>query len=78
MSILIVPLVFGGILGLYCLVEDVLWAAKPMARPLSRRELNRRYRQRLNSTDRLERESAQYARSQRELLRWSNQLVGQK
>lgn len=43
-------LAFFGILCLYTLVEDILWALKaqrPMARPLTRRELKARYRARL-------------------------------
>lgn len=45
-------LVFFGVLCAYTLVEDILWALKanrPMARPLSKRQLKRRYRQRLHS-----------------------------
>lgn len=79
MSLIFVAAIFGGILGLYSLVEDIIWACKshrPMARYMGRRELRQRYRQRLHSMDRLERESAQYARQQRELLRWSDRLVG--
>ena len=52
MSALLIPLVFGGVLGLYSLIEDVLWAVKanrPMARTLSKRQLKRRYKQRLHS-----------------------------
>lgn len=46
MSALFAAAIFGGILGLYSLVEDIIWAVRanrPMARPLSRRELRRRY-----------------------------------
>lgn len=81
MSAIFVAAVFGGILGLYSLIEDIIGifrSARPMARPMSKRQLRNRYKSRLNSTSRLEYESAQYARSQRELLRWSQQLVGQK
>lgn len=49
MSVLLVPTVFAAILGLYCLVEDI-WAifkaSRPMARQLSRRQLERKYEQR--------------------------------
>jgi hypothetical protein len=47
MSALFAAAVFGGILGLYSLIEDILWVCKsrrPMAKPLSRRELRQRYR----------------------------------
>jgi hypothetical protein len=79
MSAIFAAAVFGGILGLYSLIEDILWACKsrrPMAKPLSGRQLRRRYKTRLHSVCRLERESASYARQQRELLRWSDRLVG--
>lgn len=68
MSALLIPLVFGGVLGLYSLIEDILWAMKPMASPLSKHQLKRRYKQRLNSVVALERQSAQYALRQRELM----------
>lgn len=47
MSALLIPLVFGGVLGLYCLIEDILWAVRPMARPLTKQELRNLYRKRL-------------------------------
>lgn len=70
MSALALVAVFGGVLALYTLIEDLLWACsrRPMARPLSRRQLKRRYRQRLHSVVALERQSAQYAARQRELM----------
>lgn len=53
MSALLIPAVFLAVLGLYSLIEDICWALKahrPMARPLSKRQLRRRYKQRLHST----------------------------
>lgn len=57
MSALLVPAVLGAILGAYCLIEDVLWAckSKPMARPLTKRQLRCRYKQRLHAVVALER-----------------------
>ena len=46
MSALLFPAVFLAVLGLYSLIEDILWAVRPMARPLSKRELRKLYRNR--------------------------------
>lgn len=58
MSALLIPAVFLAVLGLYSLIEDICWAVKagrPMARPLSRRQLKKRYKQRLHAIVALER-----------------------
>lgn len=49
MSALLIPAVFLAVLGLYSLIEDILWATRPMAYPLSKRQLKRRYKQRLHA-----------------------------
>lgn len=52
MSALFVAAAFGGILGLYSLIEDIVWAARatrPMARRLSKRELRKLYRKQMLS-----------------------------
>lgn len=47
MNILIVPIVFGLLLLAYIALEEL--CSKPMARPLSKRELRQRYRQRCDT-----------------------------
>jgi hypothetical protein len=43
MSALLLPVAFLAILGLYSFVEDVIWALRPMARPMTKRELKKAY-----------------------------------
>jgi hypothetical protein len=48
MSALLIPAVFLAVLGGYSLIEDIIWATRPMARRLSKRELRKLYRKGLS------------------------------